>query len=336
MKIILNSITLTAGLSAAFLLFGAVSSASADTVTVGSSQDTTIFANNVNNSAGGTVVMFSGTDGNASIKRALVKFDVAASVPAGSTITGVQLTLFLGQVAGNVTTGTATIGLYRLTDDWGEGTNGAGTSIAADGQGFPAQGGDATWANRFYSSTSPTPWTNAGGDFIATSSAQTTVGATTNTGYAWLSTPALVADVQGWVDNPSSNSGWLLKNNDEVSTKTFRAFYTREETNSFLQPQLQVTFIPPVESPILSMATVGDGQFQITASNLVVGLTNYLQVSTNLASPAYWVSTQTNVAASNTMTFTGLSSTNAPAQFYRLVELTAKTPGTQRQVMSDE
>lgn len=319
MKTILNSIAIIAGLSAAFLLFQA--SASADLVTIGSSQDTTIFNNNVNNSAGGTIVMFSGTDGNAAIKRALVQFDIASNIPAGSTITGVQLTLFLGQVAGMVTTGTATISLYRLTDDWGEGTNGAGTSIAGDGQGFPAKDGDATWANRFYSSTSPVPWTNAGGDFISTNSAQTIVGATTNTGYIWLSTPALVADVQGWVDNPSSNFGWLLENNNELSTRTFRAFYTREETNSSLQPQLQITFTPPVESPTLSMATVSGGQFQITASNLAVGLTNYLQASMSLSSSEDWVSIQTNVAASNTMTFSGLGPTNAPLQFYRLVEL---------------
>ena len=320
MRTILNSITTTA----ACLLFGAVASASADVVTLGSSQDTTIFANNVNNSAGGAVVMFSGTDGNASVKRALVQFDIASNVPPGSTITGVQLTLFLGQVAGMGgmgSTGTAMISLYRLTDSWGEGTNGAGNSLVGLGQGFPAQEGDATWANRFFSSTSPVPWTNAGGDFISTTSAETIVGATTNTGYTWASTPVLVADVQGWVDNTSSNFGWLLENNNETSSRTFRAFYTRDETNSALQPQLQITFTPPSEPPTLSMATVSNGQIQITASNVAVGLTNYLQASTNLSSSVYWVSIQTNVAASNTMVFTGLSPTDAPAQFYRLVEL---------------
>jgi hypothetical protein len=307
--------------AAAFLFFGAAACASANVVTVGSSQDTTIYANNVNNSAGGAVVMFAGTDGNGSVKRALVKFDIASSVPAGSTITAVQLTLYLGQVAGNVTTGTATIGLHRLTASWGEGTNGANTLISADGQGFAAHNGDTTWANRFFSSTSPTPWTTAGGDFISAISAQTTVGATTNNGYIWLSTPALIADVQTWLDNPSTNSGWLLQNNDEVGLKTFRAFYTREETNSSLLPQLQVTFTPPIATPVLNMVTLGNGQLQLTASNLAAGLTNYLQVSTNLSSSAYWVSMQTNTAASNTMVFTGLSSTNAPAQLFRLVEL---------------
>ena len=92
--------------------------------------------------------MFSGTDGNASARRALVKFDAASSVSAGSMITDVQLKLFLGQVAGNQTAGTATISLHRLTADWGEATTGAGTPIPGAGQGFPALDGDATWASR--------------------------------------------------------------------------------------------------------------------------------------------------------------------------------------------
>jgi hypothetical protein len=305
---------------ATFLLLGVAATASADVVIIGSSHDTTIYDNNVNNSAGGAAVMFSGTDGNASKKRGLVKFDAASNVPAGSTITDVQLTLFLGQVAGNQTTGTATIGLHRLTADWGEATTGAGTPISGDGQGFPALDGDATWANRLFSSTSPAPWANPGGDFISTSSAQTIVGATTNNGYIWLSTPALVADVQGWLANPSSNFGWLLQNNDEVSIRTFRAFYTREESTSSLQPQLQITFAPAPQRPALRIQMLSGRQLQITASNLAPGLTNYLQASTNLSSSAYWVSIWTNVATSNTMVFTGLTPTNAPEQFYRLFE----------------
>jgi hypothetical protein len=33
-------------------------------------------------------------------RRGLIRFDIAGNIPAGATITGVQLTLFLGQVAG--------------------------------------------------------------------------------------------------------------------------------------------------------------------------------------------------------------------------------------------
>ena len=89
--------------------------------------------------------MFAGTDGVGSPRRGLIEFDIAGNVPAGSTINAVQLTLFLGQVAGSDTT-PRTIELHRLTADWGEGTTGSGsTMIGGTGQGFQANAGDATW-----------------------------------------------------------------------------------------------------------------------------------------------------------------------------------------------
>jgi hypothetical protein len=103
--------------------------------------------------------------------------------------------------------------------------------------------------------------------------------------------------------------------------RTFRAFYTREEGDLSLQPQLQITFVPVSQPPVLSIGMLSGGQLQITASNLTPGRTNCLLASTNLSSSAYWISIQTNLASGNIMIFTGLSSTNAPAQFYRLFEL---------------
>jgi hypothetical protein len=44
-----------------------------------------------------------------------------------------------------------------------------------------------------------------------------------------------------------------LENNDESSAKTFRAFYTREESNSALQPQLQITYTAVPEPGSLSV-----------------------------------------------------------------------------------
>src|SRR5690242_9869223 len=67
-----------------------------------SNHDNTIFSNGTSNGLGGGIAMFSGTDGNSTVgvKRALVSFDIASNVPAGSTIQGVSLTLTLAQVAG--------------------------------------------------------------------------------------------------------------------------------------------------------------------------------------------------------------------------------------------
>jgi hypothetical protein len=232
----------------------------ANVIPIGASHDTTIFANAADNSDGGAFAIFAGTDKNSSVRRALLQFDIAGNIPAGSTITGVQLTLSLAQVAGNATTGTATIGLHRLTASWGEGITGAGQPLNGLGQGFAAGNGDATWSDRFFSSGSPTTWATAGGDSVATTSASATIGATVNTAYTWAPTAALVSDVQGWLDNPGTNDGWLLQNSDETDAQTFRAFYTREESNTALQPQLQVTFatVPePTAALTLGLAATG-------------------------------------------------------------------------------
>ena len=71
-------------------------------------------------------------------RRGLIQFDVAGNVPAGATITGVQLTLFLGQVAGTDMT-PRDIGLFALGADWGEGTTGSGNTTIGGRPGFSRQ-----------------------------------------------------------------------------------------------------------------------------------------------------------------------------------------------------
>jgi ABC-type nitrate/sulfonate/bicarbonate transport system substrate-binding protein len=221
-------------------------------------KDATIFENNPDSSNGAGPGMFSGTDGSGLPLRGLIRFDVADNVPAGATIFNVQLELYLGKVAGSGGGGgpgggtlTSTIGLHALSADWGEGTTGAGaTTIGTTGQGFPANPGDATWNAAFYQQVS---WTNAGGDFAATASAVATVGTTLNAASTWGSTPALVSDVQGWLNNPQTNFGWELVNTDETDSRTFRAFWTKEASDPTLRPELLVTYA------VLPGDVTGDG-----------------------------------------------------------------------------
>src|SRR6266550_140276 len=200
---------LVVALSAAMAMPGV---ARADVATIGAAKDNTIFQSNVNNSLGGGQAIFAGTNAQLSPRRGLIDFDIAASIPAGSTINSVQLTLFLNSLASG-STATPTIHLYRLSDDWGEGT--AGSTVngpAGVGQGIAAGEGDATWNARHFSATTPTLWNTPGGDFAAIDSAALAiVGTTLNTPYTWQSTPAMVADVQSWLSDPSTNFGWLLK-----------------------------------------------------------------------------------------------------------------------------
>jgi hypothetical protein len=222
------------------------------TVVIGAAKDNSIFESNSNNSAGGSAGIFSGTNGMGSPRRGLIEFDVAAHVPAGATITGVELTLYLGNAPNS---DNQSIGLHRLTREWGEGTAGSSlANIAMAGMGFPADPGDATWSHAVLDSAA---WTNAGamGDFSGTASASTVVNGPIESPFTWSSTAALVNDVQGWLDSPASNYGWALINGNETTIRSNKAFYSREATQNSSgvansldpawRPSLLVTYLAP-------------------------------------------------------------------------------------------
>lgn len=230
--------------------------AGAATVTLGASRDNTIFQNNVNNSLGGGQAIFAGANGAGSPRRGLIGFDIAGAVPAGATITSVQLTLFLSQFGGGGMGGgggSPIIDLKKLSADWGEGAAGSTVDGAQmTGQGFASVGGEATWTARFFSPTTPTLWTTPGGDFASTASSSLQISGTTlDVPYTWPSTSALISDVQGWLNAPGTNFGWALVNQAEGTAQSVRGFWTREGARtiagaSFL-PQLTVTYTPVPE-----------------------------------------------------------------------------------------
>jgi hypothetical protein len=193
------------------------------------SKDNSIFANNLSGSNGGGAGIFSGSSGqnqNNSPRRGLIAFDIASALPSDATISGVALRMYLGQA--NQSGGTQAIDLHRLSADWGEGTAGDfTTSISGTGMGSDAAPGDATWTQRFYQQSD---WTGPGaaGDYVQAVSAVATVSAAINTPFTWLSTPTLVSDVQGWLNQPSSNFGWILINEGEGVSQSVKVFYSSE------------------------------------------------------------------------------------------------------------
>jgi PEP-CTERM motif len=235
--------------------------ATATTITIDASRDATIFENNVNNSNGEGPVLFAGTNGATSPRRGLIDFDIAGNIPIGATITGVQLTLHLGQVAGSGGGSGGdqtprTIGLFELMADWAEGMTGSGSTIGGSGQGFAANPGDTTWNARFFPGTL---WATPGGDHDATASATSTVTSVIDAAYTWAS-PGLVSNVQGWLNAPATNFGWELINLNETTATDFRAFYSREFSDASLRPSLQVTYTSPTNTPEpASMMLLGMG-----------------------------------------------------------------------------
>ena len=107
-------------------------------------------------------------------------------------------------------------------------------------EGPPATAGDATWFHQFFNDDL---WTNAGGTYVASASASTSVG-NNNAFYTWTLTGGMVSDVQNWLDAPSSDFGWLVRVGEFLSESTKR-FGSRENTNSSFRPRLTIDFSPP-------------------------------------------------------------------------------------------
>ena len=55
--------------------------------------------------------------------------------------------------------------------------------------------------------------------------------------------PEMVADVQQWLDTPSTNHGWLLRG-DEIGSFTAKRFDTREHPDPTLRPALRIVYTP--------------------------------------------------------------------------------------------
>jgi hypothetical protein len=215
----------------------------ADTVTLFPVADATLIELRPSNSMGAGNFINSGTTQNGNSNRALLKFDVAAAVPSGSTITdvGLYVTVTRDPVDGYNPSPSS---LRRMLRPWGEGAN--PTPITSPGFGLPALPGDATWS---HSSWGTNAWTVPGGlegvDFSATISTTATIAEQRTKPY-FFESGGTIADVQFWLDHPESNFGWMLKSEDELSRFTARRFGSRELEDAGESPQLVITFLLPV------------------------------------------------------------------------------------------
>ena len=169
------------------------------------------------------------------IRRGVIAFDVAGGIPAGSTIDSVTLTLHMSRTQA----GAQTVSVRRLLGDWGEGSSDAPSN---EGGGTTASSGDATWTHSFFVTAS---WNAPGGDFQGSTRASASVGGVEF--YSW-SSAGLVSDVQGWLDDPSSNSGWLLQGN-ESQDQTTKRFDSRQNPVAANRPTLTVQYTPPPPTP---------------------------------------------------------------------------------------
>ncbi len=207
--------------------------ATADIVTLSASKDNTLYeevAGTVSNGAGNH--FFCGLNAGGEARRGVLAFDIAGSIPAGSTINSVSLQLNMSRTIA----GSTDVDLHLLLADWGEGASAAG---GTEGGGTTAVSGDATWIHTFYPSQF---WGAVGGDFAATSSATTAVSGIGF--YNWSST-TMVGDVQAWLDAPAINFGWIVVGSEPaLADTTAKRFDSRTNPDTSVRPQLMIDFTP--------------------------------------------------------------------------------------------
>jgi hypothetical protein len=215
-----------------------------DTVRLAPSLDNTVFqpfaTEQLSNGIGPH--FYAGTNLSGNARRGLLAFAVSDSVPAGAQILQADLMLTVSQVR---ETSPLAFRLHRLLSRWGEGASNAGTGGISHGGGggAPATPGDATWT---WAVLDTALWAAPGGDFVAAPSAEAAV---TGLGPAeWASSAGLVADVQAWVDDPSSNHGWILRG-EEGEPGTAKRFDSREAPASGDRPRLRVVYRLLVPAP---------------------------------------------------------------------------------------
>jgi spore coat protein A len=206
------------------------------TVTVGASKDNTLYesATGALSNGGGTKLLTSKSS-NSLIRRGTVAFDLSA-VPTGAVLTDAVLTLYNAEAGTN----SATVNVHKAAADWGEGTS---VATGTEDAGAPSTTGDATWVHRFYPGTA---WTTTGGDFVATASASASV---TAAGEVTWTSPSLIADVQGWVNNPATNFGWVVRGKETGPGNALKRFESRESADLLHRPKLMVTYQAPVGPP---------------------------------------------------------------------------------------
>jgi len=231
----MTSKTLLTATLAAAIGYICTTLASANIVNIMPSKDNTLYEYDPaegDHSNGAGFHFFAGENGMGELRRGVLAFDVAGTIPPGSTITAVTLSMNMSMTQA----GAVTVELHKLLADWGEGTSHA---PMGEGDGAPATPNDATWRHRFFDTVF---WTTQGGDFSATVSASQSVGGIGQ--YTW-SSAQMVADVQSWLDNPASNFGWLVLGG-ETAIAMAKRFDSRESASP---PMLTIEFSGPRMAP---------------------------------------------------------------------------------------
>ncbi len=157
-------------------------------------------------------------------RRAVLRFDLS-TIPPDATINTASVLLTIR--ANNLSSGSRDFNLHKIDSDrpWVE--------------------TEVTWDDYIDS----TPWTSGGGDYAGTASVSLELKASPpphSAGQQTWSSPQLATDAQGFLSSPSTNQGWLLKQeNDHQGAGQEVTFHSREATTPYDdddKPKLTLTY----------------------------------------------------------------------------------------------
>src|SRR5882724_6273685 len=230
------------------ILSGALTNTFADTITNMPIGDSGIEQHSPDLNLGSATMVVAGALGASAgfeIRRALFQFNLQRQIPASSTINSVTLRVSVVFKL-PLSPASSNFDLRRMLQPWAE--------------------NEVTWNSRLSGVQWDTPGASAPSDGAGVASSSVLVVGLGN--YTFPSTPALVADVQAWVNDPTSSFGWLLLSEKETTPRTARHFATRED--SVHSPQLVINFTPP--SP-LAIVTQPQSQTNFVGNTVFFSVT---------------------------------------------------------------
>ncbi len=235
-------------------------------------QDNVMFASSPDVNSGTEVFFDVGDAGQfGSVRRTLVRFDVTALAGQYSQINSITLNLYPQDHNDVLGTGTNTntMQVFQVSaanGAWVEGTTAGGP-----------QTGSASWANRAYHPSTPTPWAGSAGlstsgtdyDAIALASATWNVSTPVNdAGQPFAlsfvgSSAALTSLIDAW--SSGSNPGMFLRalNEPGIGSYVVMRVNSAENGNAALHPELVVNFTDIPEPA--SLGLLGFGGFMLVA-----------------------------------------------------------------------
>jgi hypothetical protein len=145
-------------------------------------------------------------------QRALVKFDLTSITPSNVTVVNAYLTLAIGSSFGTA----GSVAAYKLNKPWQE----------------PY----ATWLLYNYMSS----WATEGGDYDAAPVSDIITPATSCATFTLNNSL-----IQGWIANPGTNYGLMIKSQNEGTADGGLQFYSREYTEVSQRPKLTVFYKLP-------------------------------------------------------------------------------------------